>query len=80
MGALLGTGPDLVARFGLDAAFPAFFLALLVDEFTSRRAVGVAVVSAVVTPALLAVVPPGVAVLGGSAVALVGLAAGARRG
>jgi 4-azaleucine resistance transporter AzlC len=59
---------------GLDAMFPAFFLALLANELRSGRARGAAAVSAVLALALTPVAPPGVPVIVASAGALLGLA------
>jgi predicted branched-subunit amino acid permease len=65
--------------FGLDALFPAFFLALLVSELRAGRAYGVAAAGAAIALALTPVAPPGVPVIAASAAALVGLrAAGIR--
>ena len=60
-------------RFGLDAIFTTFFLALLARELSDRRAVAVAVLAALVALALLPVAPPGVPVIAACAAALVGL-------
>ncbi len=60
-------------RYGLDAVFPAFFLALLVAELRSTRARPSAAVGAAVALALLPVAPVGVAILAASAGALLGL-------
>jgi 4-azaleucine resistance transporter AzlC len=62
------------AELGLDAIFPAFFLALLAEELRNRRAVAVAVVAAALALALLPVAPPGVPVIAASAAAFLGLA------
>jgi predicted branched-subunit amino acid permease len=58
---------------GLDAVFPAFFLALLAAEVRDRLRLGVALAGAGVALALVPVAPPGLPVLAASAVALVGL-------
>lgn len=50
-------------RWGLDAAVPAAFLALLWPQITSRRLLGVAVVSALVGMSLTPVLSPGLPVL-----------------
>jgi 4-azaleucine resistance transporter AzlC len=60
------------AALGLDAAFPALFLALLVAQLRSRTAVGVAVAGALVSLALVPFVPPGVPIVAAGMVALVG--------
>ncbi|HLM50304.1 MAG TPA: AzlC family ABC transporter permease [Solirubrobacteraceae bacterium] len=68
-GDLLGDAEQL----GLDAIYPAFFLALLLKETRGRRAIGVAGLGAAIALALVPVAPPGVPVLAASAAALVGL-------
>ncbi len=75
-GVLTAPPDDLVHTLGLDVLFPAFFLMLLVDELTgSRWAKVAAAVGALVTAGLLFVAPVGLALLGGSVAALVGLMA-----
>jgi 4-azaleucine resistance transporter AzlC len=70
-GELIGD-PD---RLGLDAIFPAFFLALLAEgELRSgRKAVAAACIGAAVALALVPLVPPGVPVIAASVGALLGL-------
>lgn len=69
--------PSLDARaLGLDAVFPAFFLAILATELRDRRRVGVAGAGALLALVLVPVAPPGVPVLVASAAALVGLRRG----
>lgn len=66
--------PSLDARaLGLDAVFPAFFLAIVAGELRDRRRVGVAGAGALIALLLVPVAPPGVPVLAASAAALVGL-------
>lgn len=76
-GTTLGAfGGDLLgdtSRFGLDAIYPMFFLALLISEIKNRRAAGVALAGAAVALALVEFVPAGVPVLAASLVALWGL-------
>lgn len=73
--------PSMDARaLGLDAVFPAFFLAILLSEVVDRRRVGVALGGAVLALVLVPVAPPGVPVLLASAAALVGLRRPARSG
>ncbi len=84
---LLGTiagalGGDLLGdpgRLGLDAVFPAFFLALLLAELKDPRSRPVAALGAVIAVALVPVAPPGVPVLAASVAALLGLGLGRRR-
>jgi 4-azaleucine resistance transporter AzlC len=58
---------------GLDAAFPALFLALLAPYVRSRRALATALVAAAITLALLPVSPPGVPIVAASLACLIGL-------
>ncbi len=60
-------------RFGVDAMYPAFFVALLVLELRQGRGRLVAVLGAAVALALSPVTPAGVPVLAASLVALLGL-------
>jgi 4-azaleucine resistance transporter AzlC len=58
---------------GLDAAFPALFLALLAPYLRSRRAVATAVAAAAITLVLLPFAPAGVPIVAASLAALLGL-------
>jgi 4-azaleucine resistance transporter AzlC len=58
---------------GLDAIFPAFFVALLLPELRDARSRGVALAGALIALALVPLAPAGVPVLAASAAALVGL-------
>ncbi len=73
---VLSAGLDTKA-LGLDAVFPAFFLALLIGELRkgTRTSTGVALAGAALALALLPFVPVGVPVLAASGTALVGLRA-----
>jgi 4-azaleucine resistance transporter AzlC len=62
--------PDAI---GLDAAFPALFLALLAPYLRSRRALVTAVVAAGITLVLLPLTPPGIPIVAASLAALLGL-------
>ncbi|HWF35890.1 MAG TPA: AzlC family ABC transporter permease [Solirubrobacteraceae bacterium] len=66
------------SRFGLDAVFPAFFLALLMAEVRNPRSRGVAIAGAAIALALTPFTPAGVPILAASAVALWGLASAPR--
>ena len=68
-GGLLGDPEAL----GLDAIFPAFYLALLVGELRSRAAVTAALLGAAIALTLVPVAPPGVPVLAAAAASLLGL-------
>jgi predicted branched-subunit amino acid permease len=78
-GTALGTlGGELIGdpeALGLDALFPAFFLALLMagELRDGRLALAVALLGATVALALVPVAPPGVPVISSCAVALLGL-------
>ena len=58
---------------GLDAAFPALFLALLAPYLRSRRALLTAAVAAAITLVLLPIAPPGVPIVAAALAALIGL-------
>ena len=58
---------------GLDAAFPALFLALLVPYVRTRRALVAALLAAAITLALTPVAPAGVPIVAASLACLVGL-------
>lgn len=65
----LGDPKDL----GLDGAFPALFLALLVPQLRTRRAVGAALVAAAIALVLIPVAPPGTPIVVASTACLLGL-------
>lgn len=73
VGVFLGEGIADPETLGLDALFPAFFLALLWDELRSPSGRLAAALAAAVALALLPIAPPGVPVIAASAVALIGL-------
>lgn len=58
---------------GLDAAFPALFLALLAPYLRSRRALATALVAGAITLALLPFTPPGVPIVAAGLACLIGL-------
>jgi 4-azaleucine resistance transporter AzlC len=60
-------------RYGLDAIFPAFFLALLLKEIGDSRARGVALAGGLIALVLVPVAPAGVPILAASIAALAGL-------
>jgi 4-azaleucine resistance transporter AzlC len=60
-------------RLGLDAAFPALFLVLLITLTVSRRAILAAVAGGLIALVLLPVAPAGVPVIAAGAVCLAGL-------
>lgn len=62
-----------VRALGLDAVFPAFFLALLLAELRDPRRVRLALAGGALALSLVELTPPGVPVLAASLLALVGL-------
>jgi 4-azaleucine resistance transporter AzlC len=69
-GSALGDPED----YGLDAMFPALFLALLVGQLDGRRARAAAVLGALIALALTPLVPPGVPIVAAAAGAVAALA------
>ena len=63
LGALAGSGIGDPRDYGLDAIFPAIFLALLVAQLRSRDAVGAAVAGAATALVLLPITPAGLPVM-----------------
>jgi len=61
------------AALGLDAAYPAFFLALLLADVSTPSARAAALLGAAIAVALVSFTPPGVPVLTAAAAALLGL-------
>jgi 4-azaleucine resistance transporter AzlC len=57
---------------GLDAAFPALFLALLVPQIRNRRALAAALAGGAIALALVPVAPEGVPIVAASAACLLG--------
>jgi 4-azaleucine resistance transporter AzlC len=68
-GALLGDP----ATLGLDAIFPAFYLALLAEEMRDYGALSSALLGAAIALVLVPFAPPGIPVVAASAAALLGL-------
>jgi predicted branched-subunit amino acid permease len=74
IGVLVGSSIADPRALGLDALFPAFFLALLLEEIHGSRRRGVVALSgALIALALTPLAPPGVPVLAAGAAALMGL-------
>lgn len=59
-------------RLGLDAAFPALFLALLAPQLRTRAAVAAAIGGALIAVALIPVARPGIPIVAASAACLAG--------
>jgi 4-azaleucine resistance transporter AzlC len=73
IGVAIGDAIDPEA-LGLDVLFPAFFLALLIDELRNgRQHVAAAVIAAVVAVALIPFTPPGIPIVVACVGALLGL-------
>jgi 4-azaleucine resistance transporter AzlC len=73
LGVLFGDVLGDPASWGLDAAFPALFLALLVPQLRSRTSWSAAAVGAAVALALTPFTPPGVPIVCASVGCLLGL-------
>jgi 4-azaleucine resistance transporter AzlC len=73
IGALGGDVLGDIDALGLDAVYPAFFLALLFAEMSDRRSRLVALAGALIALALVPVAPAGIPVLAASMAALAGL-------
>jgi 4-azaleucine resistance transporter AzlC len=72
-GVLLGGVIGDPAAYGLDAIFPAFFLALLWSELDRPGVIPVVIIAGVITLALTPLLPAGLPVLFASTAALLGL-------
>ena len=73
VGAIVGGALGDPESLGLDAAFPALFLALLVRQLRSRRAIASALAGGGIALALLPVAPPGVPIIAATLGCVVGL-------
>jgi 4-azaleucine resistance transporter AzlC len=73
LGVLFGDVLGDPERFGLDAAFPALFLALLATQLINRRTALAAAGGGLIAFVLIPVAPPGVPVIAAAAVCLAGL-------
>jgi branched chain amino acid efflux pump len=73
VGALVGEALGDPKDFGLDGAFPALFLALLVPQLRAPRAVTAALAGTAIALALIPVTPPGTAIVVASTACLLGL-------
>jgi 4-azaleucine resistance transporter AzlC len=72
LGALVGDTLGDPDRYGLDAAFPALFLALLVPQVRTRPALAAALGGAGIALVLIPFVPAGVPIVAATAACLVG--------
>ena len=73
MGALAGDVLGDPRRLGLDAAFPALFLALLVPQLRAGRALAAALLGGVTALILLPVSSPGVPIVVASLACVLGV-------
>ena len=72
LGALSGDALADPERIGLDAAFPALFLALLVPQLRTRRSLAAALAGGALALALVPVAAPGIPIIAASAACLLG--------
>ena len=72
IGALAGDALGDPADLGLDAAFPALFLAILVTQVHDRQALAAAVLGGVIALLLLPVAPAGLPIVAAAAACLLG--------
>jgi 4-azaleucine resistance transporter AzlC len=70
IGSIAGRALGDPAALGLDAAFPALFLALLAPQLTSPRRRGVAVLGAAIALALTPIAPAGIPIVAAGAACL----------
>jgi branched chain amino acid efflux pump len=76
VGVLAGDALGDPKALGLDGAFPALFLALLVPQLRAPRALLAAVVGGAIALVLIPVTPPGAPIVAASAACLLGLRGG----
>ena len=72
LGVLGGSALGNPNRLGLDAAFPALFLALVAPRLRERRALLAALAGGALAAALIPAAPPGVPIVAASAACLIG--------
>jgi 4-azaleucine resistance transporter AzlC len=72
VGAVGGEALGDPERYGLDAAFPALFLALLVPQIRTRRAAAAALAGGAIALALIPLTPTGIPIIAASAACLLG--------
>ena len=73
LGAFFGDALGDPEALGLDAAFPALFLALLVPQVRDRRTLAAAILGATIAVVLTPIAPPGVPIIAASAACLLGV-------
>jgi 4-azaleucine resistance transporter AzlC len=72
LGAVIGNRLGDPNRYGLDAAFPALFLALLITQIDSRRSLAAALAGGTIALVLIPFTPPGVPIIAATAACLIG--------
>jgi 4-azaleucine resistance transporter AzlC len=72
LGTLVGDRLGDPERYGLDAAFPALFLALLISQVTSKRALAAALAGGAIALVLIPFTPPGIPIVAATAACLIG--------
>jgi 4-azaleucine resistance transporter AzlC len=72
LGAVIGNRLGDPNRYGLDAAFPTLFLALLITQIDSRRALAAALAGGTIALVLIPFTPPGVPIVAATAACLIG--------
>jgi 4-azaleucine resistance transporter AzlC len=73
VGAIAGQAIGDTAKFGLDGAFAALFVALLATQIRSRSRTVVAVLGAAIAAVLIPLTPPGTPIIVATSAVLVGL-------
>ncbi len=73
VGAIAGRALGDPSKLGLDAAFPALFLALLVPQAKGRRSLRAALLGAAIALALTPISPPGVPIVAAAVACLLGV-------
>ena len=64
VGALIGSNAgDLIEKFGIDAAIPASFLALVWPRLGDREQLSIAALGAIIAMVLIPIAPPGIPIL-----------------
>jgi predicted branched-subunit amino acid permease len=73
LGTLAGDRLGDPETYGLDAAFPALFLALLIPQVRSRQALAAAIAGATIALVLIPFAPAGVPIIAATGACLIGL-------
>jgi predicted branched-subunit amino acid permease len=73
LGTLVGDRLGDPETYGLDAAFPTLFLALLVSQMQTRLAVAVAITGSAIALVLIPFTPAGMPIIAATAACLLGL-------